>query len=109
MQLRDFRKQTVFFCADDGGYMGLVSGRYGIFYRCDKYFFKNRNSGEATCSNHLSLEERENLYAELSFMEGKGKLKTGQKGVTGPIHYEIMEVNDHLIKVSVKREEKERK
>ena len=107
--MRDFRKQTVFFCADDGAYMGLVVGRYGIFYRCDKYFFKNRKPGDAICTNHFSLKEREDLYAELSFLEGKGGLKAGQKGLAGPIHYEISEVNNQLIKVKVRREDKERK
>lgn len=101
MQVRDFRKQVIFYCAHDNAYMGLVQGKYGIYYRCEKYFFQKREPGERVCTNYLSLDGQDHLYEELSRLEEKDLLKKGAKGVVDSVYYEIAEINDELIKVKI--------
>lgn len=107
--MRDFRKQVVFFCAHDGAYMGLVRGKYGLYYKCDKYFFENRIPGERVCTNYISLRDQESLYAELEWLEEEKMLKVGTTGKVGSVKYKITDIDDMIIRLAVENIKKKRK
>ena len=101
-KMRSFRKQTIFICAFDNSYMELTKGKYNLYYKCAKYFLRNRNDGERACANYMSLKDQNNLYDELAWLEEEGELKVGKEGIVDSIHYEISNINDKIIKVKIR-------
>lgn len=99
--MRNFRKQTIFLCGFDGTPLILTKGKYGLFYRCPKYFHEHRGPKDCVCTNSFSLRDQENLFAELEWLEEEGKLKNGTTGRIGAVKYEITEVSDALIRLTI--------
>lgn len=54
------RVPVAFYCANDGGLLELVSGKFSIFYACP--YRKKRNPNGDICNTRLSLKEARRLY-----------------------------------------------
>lgn len=99
--MRDIKNQTILCCGVDGENFKLVPGKYSIYYRCPKYELVNRVENEKVCTNCISLNDAQLIYAELEMLAGKGELKVGSFGRKLHLSYEIFEVTEDYIKVLV--------
>lgn len=99
--MRDYRKEAVFFCGRDGAYMGLVKGKYGLYYRCENYCSENRTPGEAVCCNCMSIKDRQAILDGLAQLGKDGRLDTGTIGQARSIKYMVTDISEALIKIKV--------
>lgn len=87
------KKDTHFFCGDDGERLEFIRGRYSWYYRCP------------LCSNRLSVREANRIRSDLELADD---LKSGIEGETEKTEYRVINTDPPFYHVSVMQKKKEK-
>lgn len=89
----NIRKDTLFFCGEDGSQLDFIRGRYSWYYRCP------------LCSCRLSVREAGRIRSDLELVDD---LREGMKGETEKTEYRVTNTNPPFYHVSVMQKKQKR-
>lgn len=91
-----------FICGYDKNPMELTLRKFNYNYRCSMKRFDNEDGHCVVCNNVIPLNTYKQLMDELNFIKDEELIKLGHNDIIEDVQYEITDITEDLITISVK-------